>query len=45
LIIAANAVFPNLMARIMKMFNRTLPPQVSHSGDEPTSGAQIRLQK
>jgi short-subunit dehydrogenase len=45
LIIAANAVFPNLMARIMKMFNRTLPPQVSHSGDEPTTGTQIRLQK
>ena len=45
LIIAANAVFPNLMARIMKMFNRTLPPQVSHNGDEPATGAQIRLQK
>jgi short-subunit dehydrogenase len=45
LIIAANAVFPNLMARIMKMFNRTLPPKVSHAGDEPTTGSQIRLQK
>jgi short-subunit dehydrogenase len=45
LIIAANAVFPNLMARIMKMFNRSLPPQVSQSGDEPTTGAQIRPQK
>ena len=42
LIIAANAVFPNLMARIMKVFNGGLPPQVSQSGDEPTTGAQIR---
>src|ERR1700730_4831572 len=45
LIIVANAVFPNLMARIMKMFNRSLPPQVSQSGDEPTTGAQIRPQE
>jgi short-subunit dehydrogenase len=45
LIIAANAIFPNLMARIMKMFDRSLPPQVSQSGDEPTTGAHIRPQK
>lgn len=44
-IIAANALFPNLMARILKMFNRSLPPQVSQSGDEPTTGAQVRPQK
>src|SRR5437667_4731920 len=34
LIIAANAVFPNLMARVMKLFNRSLPPTVSQSGNE-----------
>jgi short-subunit dehydrogenase len=45
LIIAANAVFPNLMARIMKMFNRSLPPQVSQSGDEPTTGGQLQHRK
>jgi short-subunit dehydrogenase len=43
--IAANAIFPNLMARVMKMFNRGLPPQVSQSGDEPTTGGQIRPRK
>ena len=41
LIIAANALFPNLMARAMKMFNRSLPPQVSQSGNEARSGAEI----
>jgi short-subunit dehydrogenase len=45
LIIAKSAIFPNLMARIMKMVNRVLPPQVSHSGDEPTTGVQIQRQK
>lgn len=45
LIIAANALFPNLMARVVKMFNRSLPPQVSQSGDEPTTGMQIQRQK
>ena len=44
-IIAANALFPNLFARVMKMFNRTLPPRVSQSGNEPRSGAQIRSGK
>ncbi len=42
LIIAANALFPNLMAHAMKMFNRSLPQEVSRSGDEPKSGAEIR---
>ena len=41
LIIAANAVFPNLMARVMKLFNRSLPPTVSQSGNETKSGEDI----
>ena len=41
LIIAKNALFPNLMARVMNMFNRSLPSQVSASGNEPKSGAEI----
>jgi len=45
LIIAANAVFPNLMARAMKMFARALPSQVSSSGNEARSGAEIRSEK
>jgi short-subunit dehydrogenase len=42
LVIAANALFPNLMAHAMKMFNRSLPKEVSRSGDEGKSGAQIQ---
>lgn len=45
LLLAANAVFPNLMARAMKMFGRTLPAQVSQSGNEARSGAEIRPKK
>jgi short-subunit dehydrogenase len=41
LIIAANAVFPNLMARTMRMFSRSLPSRVSKSGDEARSGAEV----
>lgn len=41
LIIAANALFPNLMARMMKMFSRSLPSEVSQSGNEARSGAEI----
>src|SRR5438270_5981315 len=41
LIIAANAVFPNLMARVMKSFNRGLPPRVSQSGNEARAGQEI----
>jgi|SRR5438874_3842331 len=41
LIIAANAVFPNLMARVMKSFNRGLPPRVSQSGNEAKAGQEI----
>ena len=41
LIIAANAVFPNLMARTMSLFNRSLPARVSQSGNEARSGEEI----
>lgn len=41
LIVAANALFPNLMARMMKMFSRSLPAEVSQSGNEARSGAEI----
>ena len=41
LIIAANALFPNLIARVMTTFGRSLPQQVSQSGNEPKSGAEI----
>jgi short-subunit dehydrogenase len=44
-IIAANAVFPNLMARLMQMVNRSLPTQVSESGNEARAGAEIRPRK
>lgn len=45
LIIAANALFPNLMARAMKAFSRSLPQQVSSSGNEAKSGAEIIRRK
>ena len=45
LIIAANAMFPNLMGRVMQMVNRSLPAQVSESGDEARSGLAIRAGK
>jgi short-subunit dehydrogenase len=45
LIIAANAAFPNLMARAMKMFARSLPSEVSRSGNEARSGAELRERK
>jgi NAD(P)-dependent dehydrogenase (short-subunit alcohol dehydrogenase family) len=45
LMIAANAAFPNLMARAMRTFNRWLPPRVSQSGDEAKPGADIRPRK
>ena len=44
-IITANALFPNLTARVMKIVNRSLPPRVSKSGDEARSGAEVRGQK
>jgi short-subunit dehydrogenase len=45
LIIAANAVFPNLSAHVMKLFNRALPSRVSQEGNEARSGAEIRAGK
>ena len=44
-IIAANALFPNLTARVMKIVNRSMPPRVSKSGDEARSGAEVRSKK
>lgn len=43
--IAANALFPNLVARAMKIVNSCLPPRVSQSGNEVRSGAEIRAGK
>ena len=42
LVIAANALFPNLMAQAMKSFNRSLPHEVSRSDNEGKSGAEIQ---
>jgi short-subunit dehydrogenase len=44
-IIAANALFPNLTAGVMKVVNRSMPPRVSKSGDEARSGAEVRGEK
>ena len=44
-IIAANALFPSLSGRIMKIVNRSMPPRVSKSGDEARTGADIRAGK
>ncbi len=44
-IIAANALFPNLIGRLMKAANRYLPPRVGQSGNEAVSGADVRLRK
>jgi short-subunit dehydrogenase len=44
-IIAANALFPNLTARVMKIVNRSMPPRVSKSGDEARFGAEVRDKK
>lgn len=40
-IIAANAMFPNLMGRVMQMVNRSLPAPVSTEGNEARSGLAI----
>lgn len=42
LIIAANALFPNLTARVMRVVNVFLPPQAGQSGDQARSGSEIR---
>jgi short-subunit dehydrogenase len=44
-IIAANALFPNLTARVMKIVNRSMPPRVSKGGDEALSGAEVSGKK
>src|SRR5256885_6420066 len=44
-IVAANALFPSLTARVMKIMNRSMPPRVSKSGDEARSGAEVRGKK
>ncbi len=44
-IIVANAIFPNLMARVMQTVNRSLPTPVSESGNEARSGAEIGTRK
>ena len=41
-IIAANALFPNLIGHVIKIVNGCLPPRVSKSGDEAWSGAEAR---
>src|SRR5437764_9860662 len=43
--IAANAMFPNLMARLMQIFNRSLPAEVSESGNQAQSGSEFRPRK
>src|SRR5438874_1795447 len=44
-IVAANALFPNLTARVMKIVNRSMPPPVSKRGDQARSGAEVRGKK
>jgi short-subunit dehydrogenase len=41
LIIAANALFPNLVARNMRIIDGFLPAQVGQSGDQARPGAEI----
>jgi NAD(P)-dependent dehydrogenase (short-subunit alcohol dehydrogenase family) len=41
LIIAANALFPNLVARNMRIIDGFLPTQVGRSGDQARPGAEI----
>jgi len=45
LIIAANALFPSLTARMMRIVTRFLPSQVGQSGDEARPGAEVRETK
>ncbi len=44
-IIAANALFPNATARVMKIVNRSMPSRVGKSGDEARSGTEVRGKK
>lgn len=45
LIIVANALFPSLTARMMRIVNRFLPSQIGQSGDEALPGAEVRETK
>ena len=45
LLIAANAVFSNLFARIMMVVNTFLPSTVSRSGDEARPGSEVRQER
>jgi NAD(P)-dependent dehydrogenase (short-subunit alcohol dehydrogenase family) len=42
LIIAANALFPNLTARVIRVANVFLPPQTGQSGDQARPGSEVR---
>jgi hypothetical protein len=44
-IIAKSALFPNTMARLMRLFNRWLPSRVSQEGNQARSGLAIRAGK
>jgi NAD(P)-dependent dehydrogenase (short-subunit alcohol dehydrogenase family) len=44
-IIAANALFPNLVARVMRIVDGFLPQQVGQSGDQARPGAEFRHEK
>jgi short-subunit dehydrogenase len=44
LIIASNALFPNLSGRIMKMVNKRLPSPVGAGGNDARAGSEIRPQ-
>jgi NAD(P)-dependent dehydrogenase (short-subunit alcohol dehydrogenase family) len=44
-IVAANALFPNLVARVMRIVDGFLPQQVGQSGDQARPGAEFRHEK
>src|SRR5882762_3257165 len=41
-IVAGNAFFPNLVARVMRIVDGFLPQQVGQSGDQARPGAEVR---
>ena len=45
LAIAANALFPNILAYVMKLVNRALPGRVSQEGNEARTGLAINAAK
>ncbi|MEY2541273.1 MAG: hypothetical protein QOI22_875, partial [Verrucomicrobiota bacterium] len=44
-IIVANALFPSLTARVMRIVNGFLPSQVGQSGDQARAGADVHDSK